>query len=101
MGGQKYSAVWLVLRVDGSEAPLDILLGFVTSRVQPFSFIRIITFGKSGCAERAEKRRFTSEDRARGGSHARRSKFARDTIWIVVGALTFHFLQGCSRSPFL
>ena len=43
-------------------------------------------------AEKAEKRRFTSEDRARGGSHARQSKFARDTIWIVVGALTFHFL---------
>ena len=60
MGGQKYSADWLVLRVDGSEAPLDILLGFVTnisSRVQPIAFIRIITFSKSGCAEKCPCRR--------------------------------------------
>ena len=43
-----------------NEAPLDILLGFVasiSSRVQSFSFIRIITFGKSGCAEKCPYRR--------------------------------------------
>ena len=43
-----------------SSSTLDILLGFVTSissRVQSFSFIRIITFGKSGCAEKCPYRR--------------------------------------------
>ena len=43
-----------------SSSTLDILLGFVTSissRVQSFSFIRIITFSKSGCAEKCPYRR--------------------------------------------
>ena len=78
---------------------------FVKLGILIFLHFLKITFksisGKSKCAEKCpypRGRKSIVSHRKSEGSHALQSKFARDTIWIVVGALTFHFLKNWSKS---